>query len=106
MNIELNQSGLCLKTKQVAKVRGAKGRSIVCHSGSVWVTQVGDARDIVLSAGDSFTLDREGLALLLAFEPSAVSIAPAKEQTRAKRLTAWLKSALSGAGLPRGAVGV
>lgn len=106
MNIEFNQNGLCLKTKQVVKVRGGKGHSIVCDSGSVWVTQVGDPRDTVLSAGDSFTLDREGLALVLAFEPSAISIAQAGAQSRAMRLTAWLKSALSGAGLARGAFGI
>lgn len=106
MNIEFNQDGLCMKTKQVVKVRGGKGHSIVCDSGSVWVTQVGDPRDTVLSAGDSFTLDREGLALVLAFEPSAISIAQTGAQSRATRLTAWLKSALSGAGLARGAFGI
>ena len=69
MNIELNQDGLCLKTKQVVKVRGGRGRSIVCDSGSVWVTQVGDPRDVILRAGESFRLDREGLAVVQALEP-------------------------------------
>jgi hypothetical protein len=106
MNIELNQNGLCLKPNQLVKVRGGRGHSIVCHSGSVWVTQDGDPRDIILSAGDSFTLDREGPALVQAFEPGAISIAQARPQTRATRLAALLKSALSGAGLARGALGI
>jgi hypothetical protein len=104
MNIELNQNGLCLKKNQVVKVRDGLGHSIACHSGCVWVTQYGDARDVVLLAGDSFTLDRKGTALVQAFEPGAISITQSVVQTRAKRLAAFLKSALSGAGFTRGAV--
>ena len=105
MNIELNQNGLCLKTNQVVKVRGGLGHSIVCHSGTVWVTQDGDPRDVILRAGDAFTFDREGPALVQAFEPGAISIAQAQPPTRANRLAALLKSVLPGAGLARGALG-
>ena len=103
MNLELNQNGICLKPQQLVKVRGGRGHAIVCHSGSVWVTQDGDPRDIILRAGDAFTLDRDGPALVQAFEPGAISIAQTEAQTRAARVAAFLKSALSGAGLPRGA---
>ncbi len=106
MNIELNQDGLCLKTNQVVKVRGGLGHSIVCEHGTVWVTQDGDPRDVILRAGESFTLDRDGPALVQAFEPGAISIAQAEPQTRATRLATLLKSALSGAGFARGAVGI
>jgi hypothetical protein len=106
MNIEFNQDGLCLKPKQVVKVRGGLGHSIVCDSGSVWLTQHGDPRDIILRAGDSFTFDRNGPALVQAFEQGAISIAQAEPQTRATGLAAFLRSALSSAGLPRGAVAV
>jgi hypothetical protein len=105
MDIELNQDGLCLQRNQVVKVHGGRGHAIVCHSGSVWVTQDGDPRDVILRAGDAFTLDRKGPVLVQAFAPGAISITPAAAQTRASRLAAFLKSALSGAGLPRGAVG-
>jgi Protein of unknown function (DUF2917) len=101
MNIELNQNGLCLKRKQVVKVRDGRGHAIVCDSGSVWVTQEGDPRDIVLGAGEAFTLDRRGTALVLAFEPGAISIAKAEAHTRAPRLVALLRLALSGAGPAR-----
>ena len=106
MNIELSQNGFCLKPNQVATIRGGRGKTVVCHSGSVWVTQVGDPRDVILNAGESFRLDREGLAVVQALEPGAISIAQAKPQTRATRLAALLKSALAGAGLPRRALGI
>ena len=105
MNIELKQKDLCLKRRQVVKVRDGLGHSIVCDSGSVWVTQEGDPRDIVLGAGEAFTLDRRGTALVLAFEPGAISITNTQARTRATRLAGLLRSALSGAGAARGALG-
>lgn len=106
MNLELNQNGVCLKRNQVLKVRGGRGHSIVCDSGSVWLTQEGDARDIVLNAGEAFTLDRRGLTLVLAFEPGAIRITQAKPQAGASRLAGLLKSALSGARPVRGSYGL
>lgn len=104
MNLELNHDALCLKPKQALKVHGGLGHSIVCHTGSVWVTQEGDPRDIILDAGESFTLDCAGLALVLAFEPSSVSIA--RPQAGATRLAVFLRSALSDAGPARSVFGI
>lgn len=103
MNIEFNQKDLCLKRRQVVKVRDGIGHSIVCDSGSVWVTQEGDPRDIVLGEGEAFTLDRSGTALVLAFESGAISVKQDQAQTGAVRLARLLKSALSGARTSRGA---
>jgi Protein of unknown function (DUF2917) len=106
MNIELNQDGLCLKRNQVVKVRGGIGHSVVCESGTVWVTQDGDPRDIILRAGDSFTIDRSGPALVQAFEQAAISITRSAVQNRASVRAALARRAMAGAGFPRGAVGV
>ena len=105
MNIELNQDGICMKPKQVVKVRGGIGHSIVCHSGTVWVTQDGDLRDVVLHAGQSFMLNRKGPALVQAFEQSAISIERPAAQVRPGMPAALLARVASGAGFPRGAVG-
>ena len=83
MNLELDQDGLCLKPHQLLKVRRRIGHTLVCHSGSVWLTQHHDARDIVLGAGESFALDRSGLVLAQALEQSAISIAPPVTRVRA-----------------------
>lgn len=79
MKLELIQDGLCMKRKQLLKVRGGRGHTIVCHSGSVWVTLDRDPRDIILGAGDSLALERDGLALVQALEQSAISVAPARD---------------------------
>ena len=106
MNLELDQDGLCLKPQQILKVRSGSGHTIVCHNGSVWLTQHGDGRDIVLGPGDSFALDRNGLALVQALEQSAISIAPPALRARAAAPAARSGHALAGAGFARGAMGI
>ena len=97
MKLELNPEALCLKPNQLLKVRAGAGHAVVCHSGSLWVTQDRDPRDIILAAGESFALDRNGLALVQALQQSAVSFAPA---------AALPRLALGGAGSARGALEV
>jgi hypothetical protein len=82
MKLELIEDAICLKPKQLLKVRGGAGHTVVCHSGSVWLTQARDWRDVVLGAGESFALDRNGPALLQAFEQTAVSIGPTATTAR------------------------
>lgn len=63
------------------KLRDAQGRGVAVFSGSLWITQEGDLRDIVAGAGDSVRFDRGGLvviealadARLLLLEPSTAS---------------------------------
>jgi hypothetical protein len=106
MDLELNHNGLCLKSHQVLKVRDGIGHTIICHSGTVWVTQDRDRRDIVLGAGESFALDRNGLALVQALEQSAISIVPAAVGYRAAVPAGLPRHAAAAAGLPRAAVGI
>ena len=47
-------------------MRDAAGYTVQCCAGTVWITQENDARDIYLSAGESFTFDRPGTALISA----------------------------------------
>lgn len=61
---------------QQFRLYDAAGWTIACRSGSVWITQEADVRDVFLSAGERFTLDRGGLALMLARQDSALAMRP------------------------------
>lgn len=53
-----------LNKHQHLHLNGACGWAVHAMAGTVWVTQDGNARDIVLEAGESFVLDRDRDTLL------------------------------------------
>jgi Protein of unknown function (DUF2917) len=63
-----------LEQEGLLRVQRGNGLHIFVRSGSVWITQEGDTRDVVLEAGESFRLDRDGLALINAFSPAHVTV--------------------------------
>jgi hypothetical protein len=70
MNQDLINGARELQKGRVRHVRAEAGRRVECLSGSIWITQDGDLRDIVLRAGEAFDFDRRGDALLSAFADS------------------------------------
>ena len=62
-------------------LRDARGCTVTCLSGGIWLTMEGDHRDVVLEPGASFVVDRDGLTLLAAQQPSAVQVS-AENQTK------------------------
>ena len=69
--------------RSIHRIEGGKGLQITAVQGVVWVTQADDARDIVLSRGQSFILDRQGLAVVYALKDAAIVTGPAGHITAA-----------------------
>ena len=74
MQIEINHSTLSLADEGLVAIRDGQGTRIVCHAGSLWITQECDVKDSVISAGDSFTVRNPGLTLLTALSASELTI--------------------------------
>lgn len=76
MTRRFGDSSIRLNTGELLDIDDGEGFTVECLEGSVWVTQSNDPRDIVLNAGQSFVLDRPGLALICAAAgPATVAIA-------------------------------
>jgi hypothetical protein len=67
---------LRLGAGQELRLHDADGWTVACRGGSVWITQEADSRDVFLGSGGRFTLDRLGLALILARRDSSLTILP------------------------------
>jgi len=78
MNTELRQPLTELAQGRTLAVRNGRGRAIVVFSGQVWVTQDDDLRDTFVAAGESFQLDRDGLALATALDDSRLMVLTAE----------------------------
>ena len=75
-----------LAEREVLDIRDGKGIEVRCLGGNVWITQAGDRGDIVLHGGESFVLDRNGLALVTALlGPAMVVLQPGRIDARPVR---------------------
>jgi hypothetical protein len=73
-----------LPTRAVHAFEGAKGVQVTAVSGTVWLTQAMDSRDIILTRGQSFILDRKGPAVVYALKEAAIVVGPAGHITAAQ----------------------
>ena len=57
-----------LGARESVSLPNVRGTTLRVTRGSVWITQENDTHDIVLRAGDSWTVDKNGLTILEAQE--------------------------------------
>ena len=90
-----------LSAGELVRLDGARGTTLRVTRGRLWITLENDPRDIVLAAGDSYTIDRGGLTLIEAQDVSAVCVMahyveeihhPATAAPRRGRVGAWFAS--------------
>jgi hypothetical protein len=89
MNIELENSTIALARDGLIALRGAEGARVTCLSGALWITEDQEVSDIILEAGESTTLRRPGLTLLMALQPASLRLTE-QRATLVDRFTARL----------------
>jgi len=75
MNIDISRSTLHLARDGLISLKDACGTRIVCQSGSLWITQEGEIKDVVLLPGDSLALGNRGHAVITALQASVALLA-------------------------------
>ena len=85
-----------LSRHEVRSFTGRPGQRIESRRGSVWITQDGDPRDVVIVAGESHALDRDGLVYVQALDAACVNL---PDTAPAPRPAPGLWQRLAGAGL-------
>jgi hypothetical protein len=80
MSKTLSLVPVALQPGRSLDIRDGKGTVIAARSGTVWITQAGDKRDIFLMPGETFTVDRNGLTLVGAIgAPAAITLLPVQD---------------------------
>ncbi len=93
MNIELDTSTLSLPRDGLVAVRDAEGTRVTCISGALWITEDAREGDVILEAGEAFTIDRPGLTLIMGLLPATLRLAEARKGA-ARRVAGWLSRVL------------
>lgn len=85
---------------QALHLDDARGSTLRVVRGQLWVTQDRDPRDIVLEAGEAWTIERDGLTLATAQRDSVVVLAgtaaaklraDGRRRSWSDRFAAWLE---------------
>lgn len=71
---DLVQGCLTMRRGSLLRIEDGRDTVIAVLRGELWLTQEGDRRDRYLAAGQSFRLDRQGVAIASAMSPSLVSL--------------------------------
>jgi hypothetical protein len=93
MNIELDTSTLSLPRDGLVAVRDAEGTRVTCVSGALWITEDHREGDVILEAGQAFTIGRPGLTLIMALSAASLQFAERRESL-ATRVGGWLTRVL------------
>jgi hypothetical protein len=90
-----------LAAGELVELDGARGTTLRVTRGTLWLTQEGDRRDIVLTAGDAFTIERGGITIVEAQGSASVCVLArhvdevhlrSRRPTIGGRLRDWLQS--------------
>jgi hypothetical protein len=73
----MNARRINLRRGDLVCIRNGSGATIAVERGTAWLTQDGDRRDVVLEAGGSFRLDREGVAVVSALAAAELTVTAA-----------------------------
>lgn len=81
MKIEFGPAELDLVPNHPLRLLDAFGLLITCTSGMIWITLDGEADDIFLSAGEQYSVQRNGLTLVESIDQGKISIALVSAET-------------------------
>jgi hypothetical protein len=70
----MNARRINIRRGDLVCIRNGDGVTVAVERGTAWLTQDGDHRDVVLEAGGSFRLDREGVAVVAALAAAELTV--------------------------------
>jgi hypothetical protein len=74
METVMNKRQLRLRDHELLLLRDARGSTLQVTRGTVWITQHEDRSDVVLNAGDAWTLEQYGLTVVEARGSAEITV--------------------------------
>jgi hypothetical protein len=89
-----------LERGRLVRIEDGRGMLVRVTSGSVWVTEEGDSRDRIVTAGKRFRIGSGGVTLISAISPGTIALGSRTSQPsrlRARLLKWWKGMFVAGA---------
>lgn len=65
-----------LPKRRLLSIAGRRGTRIESRQGSLWITQDGDRRDVVLGAGEVHVVERDAPVIIQALSSALLAVCP------------------------------
>jgi hypothetical protein len=78
--IEDVRHAMTLGQGNLLRITDGRGLLVQVTRGELWITEEKEHRDIVLRGGESFRLERDGVALIYALTPCELTMSPARSR--------------------------
>jgi hypothetical protein len=92
MNKGFIPSPIDLPKGKVLRIEGGEGTLVQVWEGEIWLTQDRCSKDHLVSAGQWFRLDRDGLAIACSLKRSVLSVSAPVREKSANRVMQALRS--------------
>jgi len=66
--------GVFLEHGAVLRIANGSGLLVTAHVGTLWITEQGDRRDVIVTGSRSYRIESDGLAIVNALEGASVTI--------------------------------
>jgi hypothetical protein len=80
--IEDVRHAMTLGQGNLLRITDGRGLLLQVARGELWITEENEHRDIVLRGGESFRLERDGVALIYALTPCELTMSAARSRER------------------------
>jgi hypothetical protein len=89
MNEHFGSDSIGLPRGKTLRIVDGSGALLYVREGEVWLTQQGSTKDHVLTTGQSFRLDRDGVTLVHSFRRSVLGLSARRERSASALHRFW-----------------
>jgi hypothetical protein len=83
----IEHASISVERRCTVQIDDGRDANVTVAFGSIWLTQERDSKDVCLSAGESFRIERNGATLAYALAPSLLIVRPAGRPCGAMRVS-------------------
>src|SRR5262245_11030447 len=89
MHEQYGSESIGLPRGKTLRIQDGKGALLYVREGEVWLTQEGDTKDHILTAGQTFRLERDGASLVYSFRRSVIGMTRRRERSASALHRFW-----------------
>jgi quercetin dioxygenase-like cupin family protein len=90
MMVDFTEANLELSRERVLSFHDVAGVELYCTRGALWLTQEGGGTDVVLTPGEAFIVERDGVTLVSGLNDRNALVVTPRHRLAVRNTSAWI----------------